>query len=158
MTDKLVRKTSPWGPFGNFLHSFDEFQRDLERVFHSVGVPTVRGMDMPNLIPPVELVEKEKSYELAIEIPGVNQTEVSVSVENDVLIISGEKKQEEVTDKDDIYMSERFYGAFRREIRIPENIIKEKIDAVYVNGVLKVTIPKSEQTKPTTQKIEVRTS
>ena len=93
--------------------------------------------------PTAEASDSKECYEINLELPGVVEEDVDVSLEGDMLVISGEKKSErEETDKN-YYFSERRYGKFYRTFRLPADSIKDKIDAHFSDGVLKVTIPKN---------------
>ena len=94
----------------------------------------------------MDLQETEKSYDLSLDIPGMNKSDISITAENNVLSIQGERKHERtVDDKDKKYhFTERHFGSFHREISLPSNANADQIRAVYNNGVLQVVIPKVE--------------
>lgn len=152
----IVNKLNKINPFVRFSKSLDEFERDAEHLFHYFGVPTVGGLTQPNLFPPIETRETEKSYEITAELPGVQLSDVSINIGEDTLIISGEKKLQKQIEKENWSVSELSYGSFRREIRIPDCVQKENIVASLKNGVLYVCIPKIENKKPSTRKIEIK--
>jgi HSP20 family protein len=104
--------------------------------------------------PAVDIAEKENEYEVNVELPGVSKDDVKITVESNVLTIRGEKKQEEKTTKNGYRRIERSYGSFQRSFRLPDTINAGKIDAVYKDGVLTVTLPKAEEAKP--KQIEVK--
>ena len=95
----------------------------------------------------MDMQEKEKNYELSVDIPGMKKEEIKISTENNMLVIEGERKKELCKeDKSNKYhFMERHYGSFRREVTIPANANADCICATYENGVLKVCIPKVEQ-------------
>lgn len=95
----------------------------------------------------MDLKETENNYELNVDIPGMNKSEIKITTDNNVLSIEGERKQEKtVDDKSNKYhFTERHFGSFHREISLPANANTEKIDAMYNNGVLMISIPKKEQ-------------
>lgn len=100
----------------------------------------------------MDMQEKEKEYELSVDIPGMNKNEIKITTENNMLVIEGERKQEsQHEDKEKKYhFMERHYGSFRRELSVPANAKADAICATYENGVLKVVIPKIE--KPVNKK------
>lgn len=100
--------------------------------------------------PAVDLVEKEKAYEITAELPGMEPGNVEVKLSNGMLTIKGEKKEEKEEKKKDYYVSERRFGSFQRSFQLPDGIEEEKIEANFKNGVLTVTLPKS----PAAQKPE----
>lgn len=104
--------------------------------------------------PSVDIAEDKDKLMLTAELPGVDKKDVKISIQNNVLIIEGEKKQQSEKKEDDYYRSERFYGKFCRSFTLPSELDSEKIDADYSNGVLTVTLPKSEMVKP--HQIEIK--
>lgn len=94
----------------------------------------------------MDMQEKEKEYELSVDIPGMNKDDIKITTENNMLVIEGERKQETREDdkKKKYHFMERHYGSFRRELSVPANANTDKICATYENGVLKVAIPKME--------------
>ena len=84
----------------------------------------------------------------------MDKKDVKISIQNNVLVIEGEKKQKTEKKEDNYYRSERFYGKFCRSFTLPSELDSEKIDADYSNGVLTVTLPKSDKVKP--RQIEIK--
>ncbi len=106
-------------------------------------------------IPNVDISENENGYKLNFELPGALKDDVKIWAENDLLTVSGEKKRS--TKKDDIrVLTERSYGKFQRSFRLPRNVDKENIKAEFVNGVLEITIPKTEESKPKEIDIKIK--
>ncbi len=105
--------------------------------------------DIPSRIQPrMDLEESSVQYNLRLELPGLSKEDVQISFEDNMLVISGEKK-EPVRQKENRYhYSEIIYGKFSRSIKVPANVESDKISASFDNGVLTVVIPKSEQAKP----------
>ncbi len=106
-------------------------------------------------MPNVDISENEDGYRLNFEIPGMMKDDVKIWVENDILIISGEKKSDFGKDEVTVH-SERSYGKFERSFRLPKNADKEKVRAEFVNGLLEVVIPKTEEAKPKQIEIKVK--
>lgn len=105
--------------------------------------------------PNVDISENDEGYKLGFELPGALKDDVKIWVENDVLTVSGEKKRN--VQKDDIkVISERSYGKFQRSFRLPKNVDKDNIKAEFVNGVLEITIPKTEEAKPKEINIKIK--
>ncbi|MCI0708511.1 MAG: Hsp20/alpha crystallin family protein [Ignavibacteriae bacterium] len=104
--------------------------------------------------PAVDITEKENEYLVNVELPGINKDDVKIMVENNVLTIRGERKQDQETKQDGYRRVERSYGAFQRSFKLPNTVKAEKIDASYKDGVLTVTLPKAEEAKP--KQIEVK--
>lgn len=105
--------------------------------------------------PSVDVVENKDAYVLHAELPGLEKKDINVSVEDGVLTISGERKFEGKDEKDDNYRYyERRYGSFSRTFKLPEHVDAAKIKANHKNGVLELTLPKTEAAKP--RQIEVK--
>lgn len=106
--------------------------------------------------PSADAIDKEDSYEIRLELPGVSEKDVEVTVENNNLIIRGEKRTEREEKDKNYYFSERRYGAFERAFRLPEDVQETEIKAVCKDGVLTLRIPKTEPKKPASRKIEIK--
>lgn len=119
-----------------------EVNRLFEDVFRGFGVPSLGGFARGLSWPSVELGETDKEIRVVAELPGLDEKDVDITVEEGVLTLRGEKKSE-VEDKDRGY-SERSYGRFERRISLPRGVEQDKGSATFTNGVLTVTLPKSE--------------
>ena len=98
--------------------------------------------------PSVDIVESKESYELAVEIPGLNKNDIHISLEDSVLRLSGERKQESKSENKNYHHIEITFGRFERSFRLPKNVKTDQINAKYKDGILKVEIPKAEEVKP----------
>ncbi|MBV8108101.1 MAG: Hsp20/alpha crystallin family protein [Hyphomicrobiales bacterium] len=106
--------------------------------------------------PAVDLVEKEKAFELTAELPGLDEKNVEVKVANGVLTIKGEKQEDKEEKNKDFHVRERRFGSFERALRIPETVDSNKIEASFKKGVLTVTLPKTAEAQKPVKKIEVK--
>ena len=106
--------------------------------------------------PSVDIYEDKDKTTVRAELPGMRKEDIHVNLDGDTLTISGERKQEEEHKNGEAYRSERFFGRFIRTITLPHAVDPKKIQANYKDGVLTITLPKSEDSKP--KQIEVRTS
>ena len=106
--------------------------------------------------PAVDIVEKDKAYEVAAELPGMDENNIEVKVANGMLTIKGEKKEEKEEKRKDYYHSERRYGSFERRFQIPEGVDTSKIEASFKKGVLTVTLPKTSEAQAAEKKITVK--
>ncbi|MBF0187737.1 MAG: Hsp20/alpha crystallin family protein [Magnetococcales bacterium] len=104
----------------------------------------------------VDVREDEEGYHLTADLPGMNQEDIHVHVENGRLTLSGERRFEHEEKKDDYRRVERAYGRFSRSFQIPTATDATKIEASYRNGVLEVTLPKAEQAKPRAIEVKVK--
>jgi HSP20 family protein len=106
--------------------------------------------------PAVDIVDKDKSYEVTVEVPGMTADNLEVKLSNDCLVITGEKKETREEKKGDNYLSERHYGSFERTFRVPEGVDAAKIEATLKDGVLTVALPKNADALKSAKKIEVK--
>ncbi|MCX7678529.1 MAG: Hsp20/alpha crystallin family protein [Spirochaetes bacterium] len=100
--------------------------------------------------PQIDIVEDENAIHVKADMPGLTEKDIEVTVENGVLTISGERKEErrEEDEKKRYIVNERCYGSFRRSFSLPEGIKADEIKAHFKDGVLSIEIPKSEEVKP----------
>lgn len=103
---------------------------------------------LENWFPAMDLREDKDQLTVTAELPGMKKEDINVSLHENTLIVSGEKKCEEEEKRGENYRSERCYGRFHRSITLPWTVEAGKIDASYHDGVLTITLPKSEQAKP----------
>ena len=93
----------------------------------------------------MDMKENEKEYEMSVDLPGMDKSEIKMHVEDNGLVIEGERKSEKKEEKDKCHFCERHFGSFHREVSLPKNANVDGINAMYENGVLKVVIPKKEE-------------
>jgi HSP20 family protein len=105
--------------------------------------------------PAVDIYETQETIEMTFEIPGVNQKEIKVNIENNLLTVSGERKFEHEDKRNNYHRVERSYGAFQRSFTVPSTVDPNKINAVFENGLLRLTLAKRPETQP--RAIEVKT-
>lgn len=106
--------------------------------------------------PVIDVKENEKDFVINAELPGLSKDDFKLTVEDNSLTLEGEKKVEKEENDDNAYRSERSYGAFKRVFRLTDSVDSKKIAADYKNGILSITIPKTEKAKP--KSIEVKVS
>ena len=105
------------------------------------------------LNPSVDLVEKDNKYVLTVELPGLDKDDISISVENGFVTVSGKREEKSEKEEGEYYVKEMRYGSFRRSFRLPKSVLDDKVDATYKNGLLTVVIPMAEGEK--TRKIAI---
>ncbi len=108
-----------------------------------------------HFVPAVDIYEDNDKLALTVELPGMVAKDVDVRIENGVLTIKGERKIEKEDKKENYIRVERTYGTFTRSFNLPNTVDSEKVKADFQNGLLEVTIPKKEETKPRTIQIKV---
>jgi HSP20 family protein len=141
--------------FDPFLSLHREMNRlfdDVFRGFGSVGRVSAPLMEGQFAWPRLELGETDKEVTVSAELPGLSEKDVQVEIANGVLSIRGEKKAERSDDSK--FVSERYYGSFERQIAL-DGVEEDKAKADFKNGVLTVTLPKSEQSKSNVKRIAV---
>lgn len=104
--------------------------------------------------PAMDVSEDENSVMVKAELPGCKAEDIDISVHGNVLSISGEKKHEEEKKDKNYYHIERSYGSFRRDITLPSDVDPAKVDAAYKDGILSITLPKSEKAKAVKVKVK----
>jgi HSP20 family protein len=149
-----VRDVTAWHPVSDMANEFLNMQREMDRVSDRFRGGKHEDSENSLFLPAVDISEHAEAYEVKVELPGVNKNDVKITVHNDVLTISGVKKQEGVKIGKNFHRVERSYGSFQRSFTLPSSVKGEKIEAVYNDGVLTVTLPKVEEAKP--KEIEVK--
>lgn len=131
-----------------------DFSREAERFFDSL--PWNEDFNFRHFSPAVDIEEQPQAYVVAVELPGVRKEDVKISLKDNLLSISGEKKSEKKVERKDYQQSERIYGKFQRCFRLPELVDQEKINAEFSNGVLNIVIPKLAEAQPKEIEIQVK--
>lgn len=107
-------------------------------------------------VPAVDIVEKDNAYEVTAELPGMDEKNIEVKLENGGLRIKGEKQEQKEEKKKDYYLQERQYGSFERYFSIPEGVDTDKIEANFKKGILSITLPKKPEAQKPAKKIDVK--
>lgn len=145
-----LRDVTAWHP----VKDFEDMHREIDRMFNRFRSDAHDEEASKTLMPAVDIVERENDFNIKLELPGVENKDVKITVQNDILTIKGEKKQESEKKGENYHRVERSYGIFQRSFTLPSSVNSEKIDASYDNGVLTVSVPKLEEAKP--KEIEVK--
>lgn len=103
-----------------------------------------------------DISETDKAYELQIDLPGMKKDDVSVDYSDGVISISGERRDEREDERKGYYLSERSYGSYQRSFRVPDSVDHENISARFSDGVLTVELPKTEESRETSRRINVQ--
>ena len=160
----IERAPVEWSSLANMRREFDRmleefpwagWRRPLARGVFDVE-PFFRGFAGVGAVPAVDIVEKDKDYEITAELPGMDESNIDVKFADGVLTIKGEKKEEWEEKKKDYYVSERRYGSFQRSFPVPESVDANKIEAKFVNGVLTIKLPKSAEAQKNEKKIAIK--
>jgi HSP20 family protein len=163
---KAGRPAAPaeWRPF-------ESLRREVDRLFDEFNVrswhtpfgrtafdvePFWRGAISWGRAPAVDIVDKEKLYEIVAELPGMDESNIDVKFSDGTLTIKGEKKEEKEEKKKDYYLSERHFGSFQRSFHVPNGVDADKIEANFKNGVLTVTLPKTAEAAKSEKTIAIK--
>lgn len=134
------------------LVRWDPF-RDLMNLQQRLANPYGSGDSYGTWVPPVDIFEKGDDLVIRAEIPGVEKDEIEISVEENRLVLRGERKRENEFDEEGAYRLERSFGGFMRSFSLPRTVDSTRISAGYKNGVLEIKLPKAEEAKP--RKIDI---
>jgi HSP20 family protein len=143
-----------WSPMKDALSFRDEMDRLLDS-FYGRTVPSAERYE-GDWYPVMDIAETDDEVTACLEVPGLKREDLKVSVHDDVLTVTGEKKQEKSTDGENLHRVERVYGYFKRSVALPSSVDADKVKAAYKDGVLKISLPKLESKKP--KEIEVQVS
>ena len=152
------------------LRTFESLRREVDRLFEDFAggiwrspfgrsffdIEPVWRTQAMSAMPAVDVTETDKAYEIAAELPGMDEKNIEVKVADGVLTIEGEKQEEKEKKEKDYYLSERSFGSFQRSFKVPNGVDTDKIDATFKNGVLKVILPKSAEAQKAEKKITVK--
>ena len=124
----------------------DDLRNRMLRLFEQpFSLPLFR--ESLGFVPAVEVSESDGSILVTAELPGLKREDVEIELENNVLTLRGEKKEEREDSAKDMYVYERSYGSFQRCFTLPTAVKEEEVKAEFTDGVLKITLPKTEQVK-----------
>jgi HSP20 family protein len=132
-----------WKPMRDLINLRDE----MDRMFEGFWGDTA-DRDGGMLMPPVDMIENDDNFVISVELPGLKKDDIKMTMQNNVLTISGAKKHEFESREDTVHRVERSYGSFLRSINLPSSVKASDITASYDSGVLKITLPKVEEAKP----------
>ena len=154
MTNLLLRE--------NLYEDLFDFRRDFDRIFNRILIdkPYFKEEIVPNafnFLPAVEtwLDKETHKFVVRMALPGIEPKDVDVRTKGNLLIIKGERKAYHTTKELEMFLEEFVYGNFERTINLPEGVMTDKINALYLNGVLEVTIPITVAALP--HKVEIKT-
>jgi HSP20 family protein len=144
-----------WEPVRELTSLQNEMNRLFTTFFDTPATGEGNGNSLRRWIPPMDLVETEDHFVLKADLPGLDEADVNIEVEDNILTVSGERKAEHEDKREGYVRVERAYGSFRRSLTLPEGINAEAVTASFEKGVLEVSIPKPEERKPRKVAIQV---
>jgi len=139
------------------FREFSTLQDRMNRLFRESYGPEGReeSLTTTSFAPPVDVYEDEHNVTLKIEVPGIDEKDIDVRIENNVLTVHGERKFEKEEKEENFRRVERQYGSFTRTFTLPSIVDPEKVQANYDKGILKVVLPKKAEAKPKQIKVNV---
>ncbi|HEY5975925.1 MAG TPA: Hsp20/alpha crystallin family protein [Geobacteraceae bacterium] len=142
-----------YAPFRDLQTMQDQMNRLLDMAWNrNIGEELREGVWQP----PVDIYEDEDSVVIQAEVPDIDQKDIEVKIEDNTLTLRGERKHNREVKKENYHRVERYYGQFQRSFALPHTIDQEKVRANCDKGVLTITLPKREETKPKQINVEVK--
>ena len=142
-----------WDPFREFVTLQDRMNRLVRDSFGTEG--REEALTTTTFAPPVDVYEDEHNVTLKIELPGIEEKDIDVRIENSTLTVHGERKFEKEEKEENYRRVERQYGSFTRTFSLPNTVDHEKVQADYDKGVLKIKLAKKAEAKPKQVKVNV---
>jgi HSP20 family protein len=136
---------------------FSTLQDRVNRILRESFSPESpeEALTTSNFAPPVDVYEDEHNITLKIEVPGIDEKDINVSIENNTLTVHGERKFEKDEKEENFHRVERRYGSFTRSFTLPNTVDPEQVSAHYEKGVLKIRLAKKAEAKPKLIKVNV---
>ncbi|MHA1598098.1 MAG: Hsp20/alpha crystallin family protein [Alphaproteobacteria bacterium] len=134
-----------FGPFGRYASDFDPFRR--------VGTAlAAHGGFMPSM----DIRENDDAFHISVELPGMSEDDIELTISDGNLVIKGEKKEEKTTDEENCHLTERHYGSIYRSMPLPESVNEDKVDASVTDGVLNITLGKTAKKEKTEKTVKIK--
>jgi HSP20 family protein len=138
----MITRIDPFRELADFFENFSD-------------VSAKEQLAAGTFVPPVDVYEDEHNLVLKMEIPGINEEDLKVSLENNMLTVTGERKFEKEEKEENFHRIERRFGSFTRTFRLPTTVDPEKVEALYDKGILKLSLAKRAEAKPKQIKVGV---
>jgi len=150
----FTRNLTRWEPFREFSTMQDRMNRLLRESYSPEGPE--EALTTTSFAPPVDIYEDEHNITLKIEVPGIDEKDIDVRIENNTLTVHGERKFEKEEKEENFRRVERQYGGFTRSFTLPSSADPGQVSADYDKGVLKINLAKKAEAKPKQIKVNVR--
>jgi HSP20 family protein len=168
MAQEIRKSETGAAPAHRYIDPFSAMRAEMDRVFESfLGLGSglgrrsgrfpalARAEESGAVVPSIDVRETETELAIEAELPGLDEKDVSVTLNNGVLTLKGEKKSEREEKKDDYHLMERSYGSFQRSFQVADTIDADKVKATFEKGVLKVMLPKRPEAVKTEKRIPI---
>ncbi|WP_321495952.1 Hsp20/alpha crystallin family protein [uncultured Desulfobacter sp.] len=145
-------KLTKWDPFQGIDSIFTKYLRDLNR-------PSLGNQELltpGDWVPRADIAETDLDFTIKVEVPEIKREDIRITIDNGVLNIRGERKQEKEDKNVKYHRIERHYGSFLRSFSMPDNVTEEQIEAQFNEGILTLRLPKTEKSKPKQIEIAVK--
>jgi HSP20 family protein len=142
----------PWRPWGEL----DSLRREMDRIWDQFSGARPTEWLKSEWAPSVDVSETEDTVVVKAEAPGIDPEEMDITLSEGILTLKGEKKREREEKEENYHLVERAYGSFSRSVRLPAVVQEDKVKANYKDGVITIILPKTEQAKEKSIKIEVK--
>jgi len=152
-------ETQPWL---GFRQRMEQLHREMDRLFEGAltegfgRTPWSKARGGDEIVPELDVTDDEKAFRVSIELPGMDEKDVHVTLADRVLTIRGEKKEEKQSKEKDFYRQERSYGSFCRTLELPAAVDESKIEAAFKKGVLTIDLPKTKEAQQKIKHISVK--
>jgi len=169
MSEEGAKPADPKGPFAHsprLAHALSTLHNDVNQLFGRflngtpfrapAGTSHVAWLDYGFPAPAVDVTEDDAAFRVAVELPGVAESDIELSISGDTLILKGEKKEEVAEKGKTVHIFERSYGAFQRSFHVPETIDRDSVSAKFDKGVLVVTLKKMAPNAARPNKIAIK--
>jgi len=134
-----------WPGFGRL----SDLRNEIDRLFEAPFGELAQGSRLlSGWTPALDVFEDKDNLYVKVEVPGMKKEDIDISLHDGSLSISGERKTEQKHEDSEVYRSERFFGRFQRTVTLPTPVASDKVKAQYKDGILTVTLPKTEEAKP----------
>lgn len=149
-------KLTKWDPFRDVEDMFDRYVRSMNLPMRWRGGADRFLPDTGEWSPRVDIAETDNNYQITAEIPGIKREDIKISIEEGVLTLRGERKEEKEEKGRKFHRMERFYGTFSRSFALPQNVDENHVEANFHDGLLTLQIPKMEAEKPKSIEVKVK--
>ena len=163
-----VNNLAPMASADSLLRLHSEMDKLFDNVFNSFGMPALRsafpnqrlsaGFPSGDFMPQVDIAGDEKQYDITLDVPGLSESDLSIDVKGDLLVIKGQKEEKSESKDKQFYRAERSYGSFQRTLSLPDDAVTEEIKANLKDGVLKLEIPRREVADKDIKRINISSS